>query len=239
MPRLPSAIAIGLAAALLASCSKPGLEIASPPGESAAVDPVAADPADPEAAVPPAALTEEEFRSANSAAASEITVTGTRIRRPNLKSSVPITVIGSDEISVSATRRAPSTGQAPSPAYSIGRIPDVGRDRFTSTVQNGFKIASEEPVSTFSIDVDTASYSFVRASLNRNVLPQPAAVRTEEMINYFPYDYAAPRSAAQPFSTNVAVFPSPWSRGPQARPDRHQGLCRPAARRGRAPISSS
>ncbi|QNQ11802.1 VWA domain-containing protein [Sphingomonas alpina] len=90
---------------------------------------------------------------------------------------------------------------------------DVGRDKFTTTAQNPFKLVREEPVSTFSIDVDTASYSFVRASLNQNVLPQPAAVRTEEMVNYFPYDYAAPRTAQQPFSTNVAVFPSPWTAG--------------------------
>jgi Ca-activated chloride channel family protein len=90
---------------------------------------------------------------------------------------------------------------------------DQGRDKFTTVAENAFKIAREEPVSTFSIDVDTASYSFVRASLNRNVLPQPAAVRTEEMVNYFPYDYAAPRSAGQPFSTNVSVMPSPWSPG--------------------------
>ena len=46
------------------------------------------------------------------------------------------------------------------------------------------------------------------------------------MVNYFPYDYAPPTTAAQPFSTNVAVFPSPWSAGPQARPHRHQGLRR-------------
>ncbi len=90
---------------------------------------------------------------------------------------------------------------------------DVGRDRFTATQQNPFKAVREEPVSTFSIDVDTASYSFVRASLAQNVLPQPAAVRTEEMINYFPYGYAAPRSAQQPFSTNIAVLPSPWTVG--------------------------
>ena len=73
----------------------------------------------------------------------------------------------------------------------------VGRDRFTGAAENAFKIVREAPVSTFSIDVDTASYSFVRASLNRNVLPQPAAVRVEEMINYFPYDYAAPDDAAR------------------------------------------
>jgi len=90
---------------------------------------------------------------------------------------------------------------------------DVGRDRFTATQQNAFKVVREEPVSTFSIDVDTASYSFVRASLNQNVLPQPAAVRTEEMVNYFPYHYSAPRTAAQPFSTDIATFPSPWTAG--------------------------
>ncbi len=90
---------------------------------------------------------------------------------------------------------------------------DVGRDRFTAAAQNPFKVVREEPVSTFSIDVDTASYSWVRASLNNNVLPQPAAVRTEEMVNYFPYDYAAPPRTDQPFSTTIAVFPSPWSSG--------------------------
>jgi len=89
----------------------------------------------------------------------------------------------------------------------------VGRDRFAGAPENAFKSVREAPVSTFSIDVDTASYSFVRASLNRNVLPQPAAVRTEEMVNYFPYAYAAPTSATEPFRTNVAVFPSPWAEG--------------------------
>ena len=90
---------------------------------------------------------------------------------------------------------------------------DVGRDKFTNVAENVFKIVREAPVSTFSIDVDTASYSWVRASLNENVLPQPASVRTEEMVNYFHYDYAPPQSTAQPFSTNVAMFPSPWSPG--------------------------
>ncbi|MGE3830948.1 MAG: von Willebrand factor type A domain-containing protein, partial [Parvibaculaceae bacterium] len=70
-----------------------------------------------------------------------------------------------------------------------------------------------EPVSTFSIDVDTASYSFVRGSLNENVLPQKDAVRVEEMINYFPYDYAGPADKTEPFKANVSVFPSPWKPG--------------------------
>ena len=99
------------------------------------------------------------------------------------------------------------------PSHWAPPYQDVGRDKFTNFAENAFKIAREAPVSTFSIDVDTASYSWVRASLSQNVLPQPAAVRTEEMVNYFNYDYAPPSTKAQPFSTNVAVFPSPWSVG--------------------------
>jgi len=147
-------------------------------------------------------------------AAGDVVVTGTRIPMPNLTSQSPVTVLG---------RSANEMGYlpAPPPPPAPGLYPqpwtppyyDQGRDKFTTVAQNAFKIAREEPVSTFSIDVDTASYSFVRASLNRNVLPQPAAVRTEEMVNYFPYDYAAPRRADQPFSTNVSVMPSPWSPG--------------------------
>jgi len=105
-------------------------------------------------------------------------------------------------------RMMPYPGDRSPPYYQ-----DVGRDKFTATDQNSFKVAQQDPVSTFSIDVDTASYSFVRASLDRNVLPQPAAVRTEEMVNYFPYDYAGPTDASQPFRSNVAVFPSPWKEG--------------------------
>ena len=88
---------------------------------------------------------------------------------------------------------------------------DRGRDKFTDIKTNPVKIARDEPVSTFSIDVDTSSYSFVRGSLNQNVLPQKDAVRVEEMINYFPYDYAGPTDKAVPFKANVSVFPTPWN----------------------------
>jgi Ca-activated chloride channel homolog len=88
---------------------------------------------------------------------------------------------------------------------------DQGRDRFTDIKTNPVKIAKDEPVSTFSIDVDTSSYSFVRGELNRNVLPQKDAVRVEEMINYFPYDYAGPADRTVPFKANVSVFPTPWN----------------------------
>lgn len=89
----------------------------------------------------------------------------------------------------------------------------TGRDRFTAVKQNAFERVADAPVSTFSLDVDTASYAFLRASLDRGVLPPRDSVRTEEMVNYFPYDYAPARSTAEPFSTNLAVFPSPWAPG--------------------------
>jgi Ca-activated chloride channel family protein len=141
----------------------------------------------------------------------DVVITGQRIPRPNLDSAMPVTVVGGSAYEMSIAPAAPPPpGTMPqwSPPYH-----DQGRDKFTSVAQNAFKIVREEPVSTFSIDVDTASYAWVRASLNGNTLPQPAAVRTEEMINYFPYDYAVPGRTEAPFSTNVAVMPSPWSVG--------------------------
>jgi Ca-activated chloride channel family protein len=132
-----------------------------------------------------------------------IIVTGGRVKVGNLeaRSQFKLGVVGASP--------------PPPPAPGLWGVPyhDVGRDKFNKFAENAFKIVREAPVSTFSIDVDTASYSWVRASLNNNVMPQPASVRTEEMVNYFSYDYAPPRTTAQPFSTNVAVFPSPWSEG--------------------------
>lgn len=86
-------------------------------------------------------------------------------------------------------------------------------DRFQDFDENGFQSVVEAPVSTFSIDVDTASYSYVRRSLEAGVLPPADAVRTEEMVNYFSYDYPAPTSAGTPFKQSVTVYPSPWDPG--------------------------
>ena len=96
--------------------------------------------------------------------------------------------------------------EAPSLGYR-----EQGRDQFEAFDPNPVKVVAEEPVSTFSIDVDTASYAFMRAALNRGVLPQPDAVRVEELINYFPYDYAPPESRETPFAVHVSVMPTPWN----------------------------
>lgn len=137
-------------------------------------------------------------------AASDVVVTGTMVGGDRLMAPPPPPA--PVPMAPAMARTAPEV-VAPPPYHS------VGRDKFAALRENPFKLVREEPVSTFSLDVDTASYAFTRASLNRNVLPQPNAVRTEEMVNYFPYDYAPARSAAAPFATNLAVFPSPWSPG--------------------------
>jgi len=90
---------------------------------------------------------------------------------------------------------------------------DVGRDAFKDFEVNPVKVVVEEPVSTFSIDVDTASYSFVRRQLNRGLLPQKDAVRVEEMINYFDYAYPLPESRETPFRVTTELSPSPWAEG--------------------------
>jgi len=88
---------------------------------------------------------------------------------------------------------------------------EQGRDRFAEFETNPVQVVAEEPVSTFSIDVDTASYGFVRASLNGGVLPQKDAVRVEELVNYFPYDYPGPESRETPFAASVSLIPAPWN----------------------------
>jgi len=84
-------------------------------------------------------------------------------------------------------------------------------DRFEQHASNPLRLAQDTPVSTFSIDVDTASYGYLRASLNRGRLPEESAVRIEELINYFPYDYPVPVNPDVPFSLNTTVIATPWN----------------------------
>jgi Ca-activated chloride channel family protein len=91
--------------------------------------------------------------------------------------------------------------------------PEPDTEAFPEATPNPVKVTAEEPVSTFSIDVDTASYAIVRSSLMAGVLPAPEEVRIEEMVNYFPYDLPAPEAGDAPFRATVTVMPSPWNGG--------------------------
>ena len=102
----------------------------------------------------------------------------------------------------------PPVGDRVPPQYE-----SVGRDQFQSVQENEIKRVAEAPVSTFSSDVDTASYSFMRRMLNRGVLPQKNAIRIEELINYFDYAYPLPETREKPFQPTVTVTDSPWKKG--------------------------
>ncbi len=94
-----------------------------------------------------------------------------------------------------------------------GRGPGIAGDRFDPITDNAFQRVSEHPLSTFSVDVDTASYSKVRDFLMRaNQLPRPDAVRIEELINYFDYEYAGPDTNDEPpFAARAEVVACPWN----------------------------
>lgn len=74
---------------------------------------------------------------------------------------------------------------------------------------NSFVLTAQDPRSTFSVDVDTASYAIVRRHLNEGRLPPKDAVRVEELINYFPYDYAPP-AGEEPFAVHLETAACPW-----------------------------
>lgn len=88
-------------------------------------------------------------------------------------------------------------------------VPGAG-ESYATVQENGFHNARKEPLSTFSIDVDAASYSNVRRFLQQGQLPPRDAVRVEEMINYFQYDYPQP-TGAQPFSLTTELVSCPWN----------------------------
>ena len=90
--------------------------------------------------------------------------------------------------------------------------PEEDRERFASADPNPVKSVTTDPVSTFSADVDTASYSYVRRSLLGGSLPDAEAVRVEELVNYFPYDWKGPETAEKPFNATVTVMPTPWNK---------------------------
>ncbi|KAA6431542.1 DUF3520 domain-containing protein [Dyadobacter flavalbus] len=85
-------------------------------------------------------------------------------------------------------------------------------ENYKAIDEKGFQIAEREPVTTFSADVDRAAYSNVRRFLNSGHMPPADAVRIEEMINYFDYDYAQP-NGQHPLSVKAELADSPWNPG--------------------------
>lgn len=111
-----------------------------------------------------------------------------------------------------ALYKMPNAGSAPMPlGESYPQVyRDEQREQYQTLADNPIHSVAETPVSTFSADVDTGAYANVRRLLNQGRLPPEGAVRLEEMVNYFPYDYALP-SDGSPFGVTTELAASPWN----------------------------
>jgi len=87
----------------------------------------------------------------------------------------------------------------------------LDRENYQHFDENPVKLVAQYPVSTFSVDVDTGAYSNVRRFLNAGSLPPEDAVRIEELINYFSYEYPVPANTDRPFSVITEVATAPWN----------------------------
>jgi Ca-activated chloride channel homolog len=133
------------------------------------------------------------------------------------------------------SRRAEAMMYAPAPMVSFMPMP-VAHDRFPEKEANKTTLVAEHPVSTFSADVDTSSYALVRRMLNEGRVPNPDAVRVEEMVNYFPYKYSSAVKRSEPFALTTQLVPSPWKAGNQLVHIAVRGFDIQAAERPRANI---
>jgi len=118
-------------------------------------------------------------------------------------------------MAVAVRASAPAAGQLMRSAYmpqlAAPPRPPVNTERYDRPDDNPVQRASEAPVSTFSIDVDTGSYANVRRMLRQGVRPPADAVRVEEFLNYFDYGHPAPADRSVPFRVGTELAPSPWN----------------------------
>ena len=123
----------------------------------------------------------------------------------------PVARVSGGVMVENASRMAPAPVPAPGAGDAFMALPPDS-EAFAHADANPVKAVDEAPVSTFSVDVDTASYAVIRQSLEAGHLPPKEAVRIEEMVNYFPYAYPQPEGDA-PFRPEVTVFQTPWNPG--------------------------
>ncbi|MEI7736198.1 MAG: VWA domain-containing protein [Ferruginibacter sp.] len=112
--------------------------------------------------------------------------------------------------SLSRTISGTADSVSVSSIQNIAQEEQFNTEGYGNIVENSFLAANQNPLSTFSIDVDQAAYSNVRRFIQNGVLPPKGAVRLEEMINYFDYDYAAPQND-DPFAIHTELASCPWN----------------------------
>jgi len=149
---------------------------------------------------------------------SEVTVTGSKLRRNAADASARRSnVIEARNFDGMRSPMAPPPPSPASPMYPsmpalvMQAQPEQNSEKYKNYSDNPIFLTSENPVSTFSIDVDTGSYSNVRRMLNNGARRPADSVRAEEIINYFDFGYAPPTSRKQPFSVTTEISAAPWN----------------------------
>lgn len=113
-------------------------------------------------------------------------------------------------VAYGSTQKKTVTGAISRTSISNFRRMDANVEEYKSIYENGFKQVGESPFSTFSIDVDAASYSNMRRFINKGELPPADAIRTEELVNYFSYDYPKP-IGSDPVKIAMEAGVCPWN----------------------------
>ena len=97
------------------------------------------------------------------------------------------------------------------PADGLYLSPSAANENYAAFDDSAVKRVADAPVSTFSIDVDSGSYANIRRFLMNGQKPPQDSVRVEEMLNYFTYDYPAPKQSGQPFQATTDLMTTPWN----------------------------
>lgn len=151
------------------------------------------------------AVSDDYLLSQNEIQESQIQISVADVKGSDDKQAVDIVELREHKVIVAEAPVAKPFIMAESPRYDRQR-----KEEYSQFTENKFKMAREEPLSTFSVDVDAASYSNMRRFINRGELPYKDAVRIEELINYFSYDYAEP-AGNDPVRIATEVGSCPWN----------------------------
>ena len=151
------------------------------------------------------AVSNDYMLSQNEIQESQIQISVADVKGSHDKQVVDIAELREHKVIVAEAPVAKPFIMAESPHYDRQR-----NEEYSQFAENKFKMAREEPLSTFSVDVDAASYSNMRRFINRGELPYKDAVRIEELINYFSYDYAEP-AGNDPVRVTTEVGSCPWN----------------------------
>ncbi len=166
------------------------------------------------------AATVEADKQLEKAKLKEVNVVGSKLRRDvaDASASRSRSVEAEGVVGFSAPMAPPSPSPPPAsamyrsmPALVMQVQPEQNTEKYKNFSDNPIFLTAENPVSTFSIDVDTGSYSNVRRMLNNGTRPPADSVRAEEIINYFDFGYAPPSSRRQPFSVTTEISAAPWN----------------------------